>query len=92
MITILTEFGPAIYGISTVVQNRSAGGGRDIGDRQTDGECNVASDGLEPGTELREVSPGAVAGGVVGLGGQRHPVALVVEDIRPGWAVGVWRG
>jgi hypothetical protein len=73
-----------------MVQNQSAGGRGEIGERATDGEWGVADNGTEPGTHLREVSSCVVAGGMVRLGGQRHPVAFAVEDLRYRRTAGVW--
>ena len=87
MITILTEFAPAIYEKSTWYKIEVLVAG--AGDRQGDGECGIAGDGTEPGMELCKVSAGAVAGGVLALGGEGHPAAFAVEDIRRGWAIGV---
>ncbi len=64
-----------------VVQSRSAGGGCDLDDGQTDGECSAPGDGAEPGAELPQVPSGAVAGGLVGVGSECRAVAFVVEDI-----------
>ncbi len=72
-----------------VVQDRSAGGGRDIGERAAHGERGIAGDGAEPRTQLRDVAPCFVAGGVVGVGSQRDTAALAVEDLGYGGAIGV---